>query len=255
LTASHDAFTILSEGQSPATGTDEKGGGSVGKWLRIGLYAFGMLVLLAVVGLYAVYRASQAVPEFYEQALKADPLKQKAASDKMVKSVATMTSDLHREGRWQAVFSEDEINGWLAVDVAQNHRELLPGQISDPRVAIRPDGMTLGFRYRDKDRNTILWFEADAYLIKTNQVGLRIRKARAGLLPLPLDDVLQEVTKATSHLDWEVRWQQTDGEPVAQITIPPLTNKQKKYVQIDTLRLGERQLTLAGTTSGQPPKP
>lgn len=218
------------------------------KWYRIGL---GLLVLalgLLLVGGFALYKATQHVPAFYEEALQADPARQHLASDKMVQHTAALVSDLRREGRWQAVFSEDEINGWLAVDLVQNYKDLLPGTISDPRVLIRPEGMTVGFRYREKGRQSVITLSVDAYLIEPNVVGLRIRKIRAGLLPLPLDDVLKEVARATNQLDWRVDWRQAGGDPVAQITIPPIRDQRNKIIQIETLRLGDKQLSLAGTT-------
>jgi hypothetical protein len=220
----------------------------VRNWYRIGLGLFGLVIVVLLLGGFAFYKALRHVPAFYEDALKADPAQQKRASDKMVKETLALISDVRREGRWQAVFTEDEINGWLAVDLVRNHADMLPGTVSDPRVFIRPEGMTVGFRYRENDRQTVITLNVDAYLVEPNVVGLRIRTIRAGLLPLPLDDVLKQIARATDQLEWRVEWRQTDGDPVAQITIPPVRDQRNKIIQVETLHLGDKQVILAGTT-------
>lgn len=219
------------------------------RWMRIAIALAGVLVLAIVLGAFALYRATQSVPEFYQQAIAADPVRQKAASDKMVKNVAGLTSDIQQKGAWQAIFTEDEINGWLAIDLVKNHGHLVPGEVEQPRVAIAPDGITLAFRYRHDGRETVISATVDAYLIKPNVLGLRLRRARAGLLPLPLDELTQHLSKIADQLEWEIAWRQAEGDPVAEVTIPPLRDKRGRRVQVEVLRLEDRRVVVAGVTS------
>ena len=50
-------------------------------------------------------------------------------------------------GRWQALFTAEQINGWMAVDLARNFPNTLPPGVVDPRVDIRPEGVTVACRY------------------------------------------------------------------------------------------------------------
>ena len=143
----------------------------------------------------------------------------RAASEQMTRRAAALAGDLQKEGRWQAVFTADQVNGWLAVELGKRP-EMLPGAVRDPRVAIQPQQLTVACRYKDSQIDTVLSLTVDAYLAEPNVIALRIRKARAGSLPLPLDRVLQEVSRATDQLDWQVDWRQAAGDPVALVRMP-----------------------------------
>ncbi len=218
------------------------------RWLKLALLLFAALAILAAVAGFVAYRAIQHVPEFYRVAIAADPAAQKTASDRMLQRTAALASDLRKEGRWQTVFTADEINGWLAVDLARNHPGLLPPAIRDPRVAITPEHVLVACRYRAGGIDTVLWLTMDAYLIEPNVIGLRIRKARAGALPLPLDEVLGQIGRASGQWEWRVDWRQADGDPVAQVRIPPPRHPEDPRVRIETLRLGEGEIYVAGST-------
>jgi len=220
----------------------------VKRWLQLGLGMVSVLLVILAAVLFLVQRAAQHVPEFYTETLQADPARQRIAGQRMTKAAAALASDLQREGRWQAVFSEEEINGWLAVELVEKHADLLAAAVSDPRVKIEPENLTLAFRYRDGRRSVVVSLSVDAYLVEPNVVALRIRKARAGSLPLPLDKILREVSKSTDQLEWQIDWRQAGGDPVAQITIPPLGARRNRQAQIETLRLESGKIVLAGAT-------
>jgi hypothetical protein len=207
-----------------------------------------VLLLLAAIAAVAFYRAAQYVPEFYQQAVAVEPAMQQAASEGMIKRATDLASDVQKPGAWQATFTAAEINGWLAVDLVKNHADLLPGTISDPRVAITPDAVTIACRYREGRINTVLSLAVDAYLEGPNVVALRVRKVRAGALPLPLDDVLKQIARSTERLEWRIEWRQASGDPVALVSIPSPRDKHRRVVQLETLRLGNGEIHVAGTT-------
>ena len=207
------------------------------------------LVLLAVGGgLLALHRASQHVPEFYGRAIQADPTAQKVASDTMLRKAAALVSDVGNEDEWKSLFSEDEINGWLAVDLVENHPDALPPSVTDPRVSIEPDRLTLACRYDWGDWKCVLSIVVDVYLTEPNVTALRIRTARAGAVPLPLDQVLDQITTAAGKMDLELRWQQAEGDPVALVSIRPPRDDDKRVVRIESFKLGEGEVYLAGSS-------
>ena len=207
------------------------------------------IAVVLVVGGVIVYRAVRHVPEFYRQALEVSREEQAAASDKMVKQVTGLASDVQKEGRWTAVFTADEINGWLAVDLVKNHRELLPPTMSDPRVVIHPDGATMACRYRSGAIDVVASLAVDVYMTSPGVVGLRLKGVRAGSLPLPLGRMLDEVFQATERLEWEVRsGTSEEGDPVVMISIPPPRHPGDKAIRIDAVELDEGEIRVAGTT-------
>jgi hypothetical protein len=212
------------------------------KWLGLGL------ALAAAIGVFGFYRASQYVPEFYVKSLQIEPARQQVAADRMVKQATTLASNVQRVGRWQVTFTAEQVNAWLAVELPKEPAYALPPSLSDPRVEITPAGMTIACRYQEGDRRVVLSLATDVYLVEKNVVALRIRRARAGMLPLPLNRVLRELARSFNHLEWRVEWRQADGDPVAQITIPSTIRHRDRQLEVDAVRLGEGELTLGGAT-------
>ncbi len=50
-------------------------------------------------------------------------------------------------GHWSAVFTDEQINGWLAADLPEKFPQLLPPEIQDPRVVFAPGQLQLACRY------------------------------------------------------------------------------------------------------------
>lgn len=218
------------------------------KWLfRLTLVTVFALLALGV-GFLALYRASQHVPKFYEQALTGDPKAVEDASDEMIEQAAALANEIRQGGQWEAVFTAEQINGWLAVDMERNYPDLLPSSLSDPRVAIEPDQMWIACRLERHNLKSVVSMAADVYLAAPNVIALRIRRARAGLVPLPLGKVLDTISQQASDLDLAIQWRQAEGDPVVEIAIPPPRDEDDKAVRIEALRLGEGKLYLSGST-------
>lgn len=212
--------------------------------------AFAALaVLLALgVGAYVLYRASQRVPEFYREALQATPKDREEASDEMVQQVTALASDTQKDGVWEAVFTAEQINGWLAVDMPRNHPDLLPSSVSDPRVTIEPEQVRIACRANRGDWTGVVSVAVDVYLAEPNVVALRIREARVGSLPLPLQGILDKISQEAAQTDIEIRWRQAEGDPVVEVLIPPPRDKDDKRVRIESLQLGEGRVYVSGST-------
>jgi hypothetical protein len=217
------------------------------RWLLIALAGLGGLSLALVVVVLSLYWASQQAPEFYQESLKAEPARQAKASDEMLQQTTALVSDVKKEGQWHTLFTADQINGWLAVDLPRNHPGAMPSVIRDPRVQIKPDQLNVACRYEGSVKS-VLWLSLDVYLAEPNVMALRIKKARAGLLPLPLNEVLGAVSLAAERLNLHIEWKQSDGDPVALVRLPPQRDGEKKRIRIESLRLGDNELYLGGST-------
>lgn len=201
------------------------------------------VVLLAAAGLVAVaYWAVHRVPDYYRQRLEIDPQQAQRQSDALLSKAATLVSEVQQRRSWSMTFTEEEINGFLAVDLVEKHADLLPPEISQPRIAILPEGIRLACRWQGR-LDTVLSLEVDVYLAEENVVALRLRGAKAGVVPMPLADVLEAVRTAAENLELQVRWRQADGDPVALITVPP-TSKGKP-LRLEALQLETGKLRVA----------
>ena len=216
--------------------------------MTLGAAALAVTGLTVVGGGFALFQATRQVPDFYHQALQADTAAQRVASDEMLQKAAALASDLKKEGTWRALFTAEEINGWLAVDLTDNYPGALPESLSDLRVTIGSDQLTLACRLDRDGWQCVVSLLVEVYLAEPNVLALRIRKARAGAIPLPLDDVLEQISRAARRMDLELEWRQADGDPVALLSIRSPKDADGRLVRIESLELAENEIYLAGST-------
>ncbi len=209
-------------------------------YLLLGALAAVALVLLGV------YRALVAVPEEYLAVVEADPEEQRQASDELLQQAAALASDLRQQRDWEAWFTEAQINGWLAVDLPENHPDALPDDLADPRVAIREKTISLFCRMRRGGTETVLTLVVEPYLAEPNVLGLRFHKVRAGRVPLPMGRIVEELGRAARELELKLAWQQADGDPVALVTIPSILDDEGRTLHIERLEVRDGELYVAG---------
>ena len=207
-------------------------------------------VILALAGgtIYAIYRASQQVPPFYAEALSVPVESQEKASDQMLRQATSLQSAISHIGRWQEVFKEQTINGWLAVDLPRNQPIVLPPGMHDPRVHISPQGITLACQVDRGGFHVVVSLQISAYVESNNVLGLRVHRARLGAIPWSFRTVLDKIADAAKKSNVDIHWRQVDGDPVALIKIASPRVGRKQIVHIDTIQLEEGKLLVAGTT-------
>jgi hypothetical protein len=210
------------------------------------LVVLGVLALAAAALLLAVW-ATQQVPEFYRDALAAEPAAQAAAADQMDRQLTTIQGAAVGEGAWQVDFTADEINGWLAVK-AGDDPELLARGLRAPRVRVRPGGITIACQAERAGLHSIVCLDVDVYMDSPGVVGLRIRKLRAGALPWPPARVLRGISEACRRAGLGVRWLQAGGDPVALISLGQIEGHHGKPIRIEQIRLDEDGIHISGVT-------
>ena len=210
------------------------------------LVAGGLMPVVLMIGA-AGYQATQQVPEFYEQALVVEPERQRQASDALLVQASNLASTSHREGSWEVTFTENQINGWLAVDLKENHPKLLPREFRDPRIAIKQNQAQIGCRVDQNGFTTVCSLGLEVKLLEPNVLAVRVLAARAGVVPLPLDKILEKVSEGARKANLAIRWAQEGGDPVAVITIPP-QGEGKLERRIETVELGDGEIRIAGST-------
>jgi hypothetical protein len=213
-----------------------------------------VLVILVTAGLAilltAAYRATQQVPEFYQAALAHQPALQKAAADQLERQVLELHNEARKPGRWEAHFSQEQINGWLATDLPTKFPGALPEGISDPRVAIETGRMQLAVRYDQGDVSTVLSLAGDAYLTeRPNEVAVHIEHVRAGAFPVPLAQFLDEISEHAGDAGLPIRWAEQEGDPVALFTLPLDRAEFKgKRLQVERLEIAAGEIVVSGRT-------
>jgi uncharacterized protein YpmS len=216
--------------------------------LRLFLLFGGGIIGLLAAALAGLYWASRYEPAFYRKALTADSASREKGSKEMLCQILAFESNLKREGQWQATFTAEQINGWLAFDLPRNHPQVLSAEFHEPCVTIEPNQIQLACRYEKGLASSVLCLAVEPYVPEPNVLALRIVSARAGLLPLPLNNVLDGISNAARNAEFRLQWRQADGNPVAIITFPSPDEKGELTIRIKTVRLGEGKIFIAGST-------
>jgi hypothetical protein len=217
--------------------------------IRLFLWIGGAILVLLFLALAGLYWASKREPEFYRKALALDPAKRQKLSDEMLRNSLEFESKVRREGKWQATFTVEQINGWLGYDLPKNHPQLLTAEFRDPCVAIDPNQMQIGCLYEGSATSSVLSLAVEPYVPEPNVLALRIVRARAGSLPLPLDQVLRAITNAARGAECRLEWKNDSaGNPVALITFPSPDAKGDLAIKIQTVQLGEGKIFILGKT-------
>ncbi|NLE38950.1 MAG: hypothetical protein GX621_13080 [Pirellulaceae bacterium] len=210
-----------------------------------------VLAALAVTSLvgfgFWLFWAARQVPDWYSEAVAVDDSAAlEKASDQMEQRIAELISAFETTGRWEVVITEEQINGWLSHGLPKKHPDALPVGLADPRVKIEPDGVTGAGRVDLETAAGVVSLKVDFYATEEHCLAARIRKARLGRVPWPLNRVLEEISGAAGRSEVPLAWREVEGDPVAVIRIPLIEGD--KRVLIETLKLDDGKLLVGGVT-------
>jgi hypothetical protein len=206
-----------------------------------------VVTLLATL-LGGAYYAARQVRPFYEEALQVKPEVLERGSQELESRATALYSDAKQIGHWQALFTVDQINGWLATQLATDKGSQLPSNMHEPRVAIARDVLTLGFRTKSGGVETVISVDASVLLTKDGDVGVRLMSVKAGALPLPIMQLADELATACKKLNLPVKWTQQQGRPIAIVNIANNASAANRDFYIDSIELRKGEMYVAGHT-------
>ena len=220
------------------------------RWLvRIGLVL--LLVALALGGVcWYVYRAAQVVPDYYQAILEQPESELDVAGDQFEAELLELKNSAVELGTWQAAFSQDQINGWLGYDLPQKFPDSLPPSITSPRVSVRLDELRIVFRYESQQLSGIVECCGDLFCAQEiNQIALRIKFIRSGVLNLPIQNWADEITKIFSDNGFQTQWIEDGGDTLVLVKLPTQVKEDSEQrVVIESLELLDGKVVLQGVT-------
>jgi hypothetical protein len=231
------------EAANPSAGFEEV---VVRRALPVIVVASGALVVLLVLAAVVLYRATHGAPQFYEQALAVPRDQSQAASEEFLQQVTTLASDVQTSDHWHTALSEEQINGWLAIDVPTNYPDTLPSELSEPRVKIRDNEATIACRLKTASMDTVVSLTVDVYVSRPNEVAIRFRRASVGQLAVPLGQILHHIESAAGSLSVPTVWRQQEGDPVVVLMLHESESVDDGKSVLQAIELREGVLLLAG---------
>jgi len=208
---------------------------------------FSLCAALALTTLALTYRASQWVPPFYEQLQRAEPVGLASFGDEFERELLELHNAWEASGQWSGIFTDEQINGWLAMDMQEKFPILLPTTVKDPRIAIKDSQAHLACQYVNGGVSAVLSMVVDVSLTeRPNEVALRLRTARIGAVPGLMRQAMQKISVAAIRSGIPIYWKQIESDPVAIVRIPAGVFELGKSLVIESLELTDGRLAVAG---------
>ncbi len=221
-------------------------------WKRIVIVVVLVGLLAAIVTTAGLYSAVTQVHPYYRAALERPPEELEQQSHQLESRFSALHSDLQDEGEWHTVISADELNGWLATKLPEAFPELLPKSIREPRVAITPDAVFLAAQSTFAGVDTVVSIEVEPFVTTDGDLAVEVRQVLAGTLPLPKNDLFDQLSKATQGLDLPIRWTQNEGNTILLVERGMWDSVDQQQRILEALELAEGELFLTGRTKTIP---
>jgi hypothetical protein len=155
-----------------------------------------------------------------------------------------LRNDIVNEPSWEAIFSDQEVNAWLAEDLVTYFADQLPPEVQDPRVLFETNRVILAFHLNRNGVQSVITVVARPRVPEGNTVELTLEKIRAGILPVPADNILDRITEYVRMRGMDVHWQRREGYPVLVMKYTP--NLTREDVLLEQLEIRGGQIRLAG---------
>lgn len=183
-------------------------------------------------------------PSYYRAMVEQSRLQRQGKARKFVAQGLQLRNDICNEPTWEAVFSDQEVNAWLAEDLVTHFADHLPPEVHEPRVLFELDRIVLAFELRQGRFDSVITVVARPRVPAGNTVELTLEKIRAGILPVPADGVLDRIVEYARYMGVDVEWMRRDGYPVVLIRYTP--NLRRDDIELEEVQIRTGQLRLAG---------
>jgi hypothetical protein len=186
-------------------------------------------------------------PKFYRAMVKIPRAQRQKEARRFVAQSLQLRNDICNEPTWEAVFSDQEVNAWLAEDLVTEFADQLPPEVHEPRVMFELDRVTLAFELNQGSFNSVIWVVARPSVPEPNMLELTFEKIRAGVLPVPAEKVIDRIIAHVQEQNVDCYWKRVDGLPVVVVKYRPHFDRDD--VRLEQLQIREGEIRLAGRSS------
>ena len=207
------------------------------------------VAVLTVAGVALGFWASIThTPSFYRTLVDRPRGGQEEEAKNFVKQSLQLRNDIANEPTWEAVFTDTEVNAWLAEDLVKHFADQLPPEVHEPRIAFEAGRITLAFQLDQGPVRSVIWVVARARIPEDNVVALTLEKIRAGALPVPPDRIVPTLTDQARKNGLEITWTKDGDLPVATIRY---RGNRRDDVVLERVHIREGQIRLNGRSNRQ----
>ncbi len=207
----------------------------------------GLILAILVIAPTSVWLTLSYQPSFYRDLVAIPPKVREEQAKNFVAHSLQLRNDIHNEPNWEAIFSDEEVNAWLARDLVEHFADQLPPEVKDPRVAFEDNRLTLAFQLDQGAVRSVIWIVAAVRVPEENVVSLTIEKIRAGALPIPAERFIDQISHQAKSRNIDLAWSKENGDNVA--TLRYSKDPAKAEFVLERLDLRQGQVRLSGRTN------
>ncbi len=206
------------------------------------LLVLGVAALVAVAAPGLAWLSLTHRPDFYRATVTQPKAEREKEAKEFVAQSLQLRNDICNEPTWEALFTDQQVNAWLAEDLVTHFADQLPPEVHEPRVMFETDRVTLAFELDQGPVRSVIWVVASPHVPEGNVLELTIEKIRAGVLPVPPDQILDRLMKHANGRGLDMQWKR-DGEfPVVTISYKPHSGRDDVKLERVQIRKGEMRL-------------
>ncbi|MBX6312097.1 MAG: hypothetical protein IRY99_04140 [Isosphaeraceae bacterium] len=209
------------------------------RWIVLGLVLF---VLVTIPG--AVWVGLSLQPAPYRNRAMLPRERRKAEAKRFVAQSLQLRNDIANEPAWEAAFSDEEVNAWLAEDLVVHFADQIPPGVSDPCVSFEADRVTLYFQMDEGPVRSVISIVARPSVPEGNTLALTLESIRAGIVPIAPERFLDTITEQARRHGLEIRWERDGDRPVALLRYTP--DRRRQDVVLEKIQVLNGQIRLAG---------
>lgn len=214
---------------------------SPSRWKRRILF---VLFIGAVFGVIfsGLHYSTQHVPDFYREALNDTNVTVKSAQE-FQERTTQLLERIEETPDWTESFTEQQINSWLAYDFPELEQDLVPLEVSKPRVRFQEGYILTACRYEGEDFSGILSLKIRPRVTENHELVLELSSVKAGLLPIPLERILQEAIQQGDLQGWSLNLVEIGDEEVLVVSHE---SSEQSVPKLASIQVDEQLITIIG---------
>ncbi|MCY2964943.1 MAG: hypothetical protein NT069_15105 [Planctomycetota bacterium] len=193
-------------------------------------------VAAAVVALTALaWWAITWEPPFYHSAsqLPPDSDSVRKLSKTMTQRVMQFADEVRNEPTFEADFTEEQVNAWLADELERKHSQLLPKELGRPRVHFSDRQFEIACQYRHDVVTTVASGTVKAWVTDDHLLALEVDTLRDGRIPLPIASILEPLVRQLRSQNRRAEWRQIDGHEVLVVDLLEIDDGSQSDDKVD----------------------
>ena len=186
-------------------------------------------------------------PRFYREMVKRPRANREKEARRFVAQSLQLRNDFVNEPRWEAVFTDEQVNSWLAEDLVSHFSDQIPAGVSEPRILFELDRVHFGFQLEQGPIKSVVSVVGRVRVMGEHELAITIEHIRAGVLPIPTNQLLERIADTARAHGLDIRWEVDGDSPMAIVKYTP--EPRRRDIILDKLQILDGQIRLAGRSS------